>query len=521
MQKHGIPVGAVVLPGPCISSFHKECRKAFPEAKHLRFRGMENHDAPSTTANNNTTYKAIHVQTEVAASLLDGDTPSIVEFIHRHGGYFLPGVRMKKDTRRRGEEDFRSKNPLSPPHKFTFVELFAGVGGFRMGLEPIGGSCVLASEKNEFACAFYRRHFGTNPQQANNNSNCYDSCPELVEGDVLDVVSDDFPEGGVDLLTAGFPCQPFSARGKRKGLDDDGHRGQMYQELVRILIDQQPPFFLFENVVGLVTMDGGRRNRVSSSDDHDERQNDSFEAGKTMETILEAFGSCGYKVEWHVVNCKHFCPQHRERVYFFGSLLELDCPDMVWENIYPKNQETKTKTTSLMLRDFLEQDYSTCPFVEGCELSETQWEMVKTKCGNGSTEEALTRSGLKIDEALAPTLISSYKTPASLSTRFVTEEADGTPRHGDVLRPRFLTPKEFRKIMGFPETFEVTTPPPTFRRGSRNSNRKDDGESLKSGIADGHVYKVLGNAVVPPVVEAIGREILRLKEEVDAKTKRM
>ena len=499
MQKHGTPVGAVVLPGPCIESFHRECQMVFPEIKNLQFRGVE----PATNKTNGyacKTCKTIHLQTEVVASILDGDAPSLVEFIHRNDGQFLPGVRKRRDTRHseaRTPREGISARP--PPGKFTFVELFAGVGGFRLGLEPIGGSCVLASERDEVACAFYRRHFGTHRSDAGDNP-----CPELVEGDVIDIVSEDFPEGGFDLLTAGFPCQPFSARGKKKGLDDDGHRGQMYQELVRILAEEQPSYFLFENVVGLVTMDGGRRVVCESSSS--DRNEHFFESGRTMETVVNAFRSCGYKVEWHVVNCKHFCPQHRERVYFFGSRSELDCPDLNWDGIYPSEAPTR------LLRDFLERDHADCPDVRGCELSERQWEMVRRKCEAQGEEPALSRLGLKIHEPSAPTLISSYRTPASLSARFVTEEADGTLRDGRPLRPRFLTPAEFRRIMGFPDTFEVTAPP----RVGDAKNRND----VDEGFVDGHAYKVLGNAVVPAVVEAIGREILRLMEEVNARPER-
>ena len=506
MQEHGTPVGAVILPGPRIQAFFMECQEAFPEVKKIRFRGVENYHGPRETRTNGNAdvkYKAIHVQTEVAASLVDGNVPSLIEFIRLNGGHFLPGVRMKRKklTSLRFEKS-SSSSSTSRNSRFTFVELFAGVGGFRLGLEPIGGSCVLASERDEVACAFYRRHFGDKKNQKD-----FD-CSELIEGDVLDVVSSDFPPNGFDLLTAGFPCQPFSARGKKKGLDDDGHRGQMYQELVRILMEERPSFFLFENVVGLVTMDGGRRvipGGVFSKEKYNIEH--SFEAGRTMETVLEAFRSCGYKVEWQVVNCKHFCPQHRERVYFVGSKLEMDCPDVVWENIYRRRDDKDDKT--MLLRDFLEQDPSNSPYVKGCELSDQQWEMVKRKWKAKSEADALTKVSLKVDKS-APTLISSYKTPASVSARFVTEEADGTLRHGNPLNPRFLTPIEFRRIMGFPDTFEVTSP----MAATTSSNSKGG----TNGIVDGHIYKVLGNAVVPSVIEAIGLEILRLMEVVETKT---
>mmetsp|Transcript_43575 Transcript_43575/g.49435 ORF Transcript_43575/g.49435 Transcript_43575/m.49435 type:complete len:177 (-) Transcript_43575:273-803(-) len=173
---------------------------------------------------------------------------------------------------------------------------------------------------------------------------------------------------------------------------------------------------------------------------------------------------------------------------------------MEWENIYPKNN-------TRLLRDVLESDSSNCPDVAKCELFKQQWEMGQRKFGG--IEGALMRLGLRINDRTAPTLISSYRTPASKSALFVVEEADGTLRYRtDDPRPRFLTPKEFRRIMGFPDTFRVTSPP----RIISGKRRTNDDETI-----DGHIYKVLGNAVVPPVIEAIGGEILRLKEEVEGR----
>ena len=108
---------------------------------------------------------------------------------------------------------------------------------------------------------------------------------------------------------------------------DDGHRGQIYQELCRTLMEQRPPYFWFENVIGLVTMDGGSASRVD-----DKRV---FRPGRVMDRIFGAFRECGYKVEWRVINPRSFVPQYRERVYFVGSLLELEFPDMNWDKIYP------------------------------------------------------------------------------------------------------------------------------------------------------------------------------------------
>ena len=483
-------MGVVILSNKDIQPFRQACSKALPHVKRFFFRGIDPH------ISRNSGFKQIHVQTEVAAAIVNGNA-HLIDFLRNCDGEFIPGVRRKKGLRfsrgsgrhleRKDDAEADDSNNTSSHSidtgskstrstlvsaveikkspKFTFVELFAGIGGFRLGLENIGGSCVLASERDKMACQMYRRQFGSD---------------DLVEGDMLDIVLDDFPLNGFDILTAGFPCQPFSSRGEQKGLGDDGHRGQLYQELVRILMEVRPAYFLFENVVGLVTMEGGRASHWTGQH--------IFKTGKVMDRILEAFRECGYKVEWRVVNSKHFVPQYRERVYFVGSLLELECPDMNWDNIYPPDNYKPP-----ILREFLDKDFATSEAVAKCELSIAQWDMIQQKYHG----EAATAARLKVEE-YAPTLISSYWTPASLSTRFVMEEADGTLRHGDPLRPRFLTPRECCHIMGFPNDFDASPP------------YMDE---------IGHVYRVLGNAVVPPVIEAIGREMLRLMEQVDAKKK--
>ena len=503
-QKYGTPVGVVILSNKDIHPFKEACSKALPHLKKITNRGIDPYPHDSGTRSG---YKQIHVPTEVAAAIVDGNEV-LMQFLQECGGKFISGVRRKKGRRRGrgcherlelessdavgttgpGNGTNNQMQKVGSQAKFTFVELFAGIGGFRIGLEKLGGACVLASERDPITCKLYRRHF-----------NCNHNNDHLIEADMLDIVSEDFPPSGFDILTAGFPCQPFSRRGKRKGLEDANHRGQLYQELVRVLMEQQPPFFLFENVVGLVTMDGGHAarwnwdgNGKGESEGTQSREHTrSFKSGKVMDKILDAFRACGYKVEWHVVNSRHFVPQYRERVYFVGSLLELNCPDMEWENIYPSSNNDNDEDNAILipppvLREIMDTEYATSDAVAECELSQRQWEKLQ-KIYSG---EATTRASLNIDD-YAPTLISSYRIPSSPTTRFIMEEADGTLRHGNPLRPRYLTPKEFCRIMGFPEDFD-TSPP------------------LEAEFQFGHIYQALGNAVVPPVVEAIGKEILRL-----------
>lgn len=402
----------------------------------------------------------IHLNPNAAAAL-DDSPPELMSFLDSIGAEYLPGVWKKRKLQE--EPKVSCFETVKKPHKqaasssFTFVELFAGIGGFRLGLESIGGRCVLASELNSHAASIYRQNF---------DHNC------LVQGDILDL--DSSCCGQFDMLTAGFPCQPFTDRGQKRGLDDD--RGQMYLELVRILHDQQPRCFLFENVVGLVTMQGGSRTKRTKG------ERTTFEAGRVFERILDSFASCGYNVDWKVINSRHFLPQQRERVYIVGTRLDLNCGSLDWDGLLPRNSLDTT------VRSILEPKDSS--WVKACELSASQWNRVQALHRKHKTNPF---SDSCIDlEAKAPTLISSYHRVSNLSTKFLFEEADGTLCNGkgDNSRPRFLSPRECCRVMGFPEDFVVPSP--------------SDGPEV---IA--HFYRGIGNAVTPPVIGAIGKELLQ------------
>jgi DNA (cytosine-5)-methyltransferase 1 len=163
-----------------------------------------------------------------------------------------------------------------------FVDLFAGIGGIRLGFEQamhdfgMACECVLSSEIDEHARATYQANFG-----------------EMPSGDIYKI--DAFPE--FDFLLAGFPCQPFSYAGKQKGFGDT--RGTLFFEIERLLNHHKPSGFLLENVPGLVSHDNGR----------------------TFDTILNTLRSIGYSVEWRILNSSEFdVPQNRIRVYIVGTL---------------------------------------------------------------------------------------------------------------------------------------------------------------------------------------------------------
>jgi len=169
-----------------------------------------------------------------------------------------------------------TKNEWKP----TFIEMFSGIGGFRLGLERVGWKCVWANDWDKYANTIYKKNFGDK---------------ELVEGDITEVEADEIPEH--TLLTAGFPCQAFSVAGKRKGFQDT--RGTLFFHIARIAEAKRPPLLLLENVKGLLSTQGGY----------------------CFARILQTLDELGYDVEWQVLNSKHFgVPQNRERVFIIGHL---------------------------------------------------------------------------------------------------------------------------------------------------------------------------------------------------------
>ena len=161
-----------------------------------------------------------------------------------------------------------------------FFDMFSGIGGFRAGLETIDGyKCIGHCEIDEFADKSYRCLFNTDG--------------EVFFNDATKIDPKDIPE--FDLLCAGFPCQAFSVAGKRKGFEDA--RGTLFFEIARVLREKRPKYFLLENVPGLLS--------------HDK--------GWTFTTILSTLSELGYCIEWQLLNSADFkVPQSRKRMFAFG-----------------------------------------------------------------------------------------------------------------------------------------------------------------------------------------------------------
>ena len=201
--------------------------------------------------------------------------------------------------------------------KFTFVDLFAGIGGIRIPFTELGGKCVFSSEWDKAAQISYSYNFG-----------------EVPFGDITKINSDSIPKH--DVLLAGFPCQAFSIIGKMKGFADT--RGTMFFEVARILQHHQPKAILLENVKLLVSHDGG----------------------KTFKVILDTLAELGYSVKWKILNALDFgLPQKRERVIIVGFKSAAACEQFNFDfepiayNLASVLEDDKNVDSSLFASDMI------------------------------------------------------------------------------------------------------------------------------------------------------------------------
>lgn len=339
-----------------------------------------------------------------------------------------------------------------------FLDLFAGIGGFRLGMESAGHKCIGFCEIDKFARASYKA--------------IHDTKGEIELHDIT-AVSDEFIRGigRVDIICGGFPCQAFSIAGNRRGFEDT--RGTLFFEIARFASILRPRYLFLENVKGLLN----------------------HENGITFETIISTLDELGYDVEWQVLNSKNFgVPQNRERVFIIGHSRKRGT-----RRIFPlsstgrqvdKHQEQSTNTLTTR--------YPNSQGV-GSYIIESESQKVKSigninPSGNGMNGEVyeltglaptLTTNkgeGLKIiqkahgynqggEHDIAPTLTSnSYHENNHLSDGF---------------RIRKLTPRECWRLQGFPDW--------AFDKAQEvNSNSQ--------------LYKQAGNSVTVNVIAAIAKE---------------
>ena len=329
---------------------------------------------------------------------------------------------------------------------FRFIDLFAGIGGLRLGFDAIGGECVFTSEWNRFCQVTYQANFGDN---------------EPIAGDITEISAQEIPTH--DLLLAGFPCQPFSIAGvsKKNALKrPHGFRcesqGTLFFDVARIIAHHRPPFFLLENVKNLLNHDRGRTYQVIR---------------ETLEDDL------GYQVHPKVINARSWVPQHRERIFLVGLR---DKTSFSFDGMPIPDPAEGPRLSSILHP----QDGSEAPedgYTQGAQakvasrytLSEHLWSYLQAyaekhrKRGNGFG------FGLVGPEDIARTLSARYYKDGS--EILVRQDCD---------QPRRLTPRECARLMGFDQP---------------------DAPPFRIPVSDTQAYRQFGNAVAVPVAVAVAR----------------
>lgn len=328
--------------------------------------------------------------------------------------------------------------------RFSFIDLFAGVGGIRLGFEAHGGECVFTSEWNKFSKKTYLANF---PDSAGHSS----------ADDITAVDAKDVPDH--DVLLAGFPCQPFSIAGvsKKNAL---GHphgfecttQGTLFFDVARIIAEKKPRAFLLENVKNLVS--------------HDK--------GNTFKVILQTLqDELGYEVHYRIIDGQHFVPQHRERILIVGFRSKTE---FSWENLQLPEKASVRLSSILHPQNGSETPEE--PYTTGGSakvnpkytLTEKLWAYLKAyaarhkKAGNG----------------FGYGLVDSKDISRTLSARYYKDGSEILVSRGRRKRPRRLTPRECARLMGFPDTFKIP-------------------------VSDTQAYRQFGNSVVVPAIREVAR----------------
>lgn len=335
------------------------------------------------------------------------------------------------------------------PAAFSFIDLFAGIGGLRRGFEAAGGQCVFTSEWNEYSRKTYRANYPDDNHE--------------IAGDIREVAASSIPEH--DLLLAGFPCQPFSIAGvsKKNALGrEHGFRceaqGTLFFDIARIIEHHQPRAFVLENVKNLVS--------------HDK--------GQTFRVIRDALkNELGYEVHTRVINARSFVPQHRERIFIVGFR---DPSDFNFDDLVLPPIEAGPKLETILHpgdgSEAPEKPYTTGNIGrvdDKYTLTEHLWRYLQ---GYADKHKAA-------GNGFGFGLVGPGDTTRTLSARYYKDGSEILVRQKDK-PPRRLTPRECARLMGFDAP---------------------GGSGFKIPVSDTQAYKQFGNAVVVPVVEAVARHI--------------
>ncbi len=284
--------------------------------------------------------------------------------------------------------------PENQHPEFDFIDLFAGIGGIRIPFQELGGRCVFTSEWDKFAQKTYRVNYGQEPK-----------------GDIRSIDAKDIPD--FDILLGGFPCQPFSQAGLKKGFADT--RGTLFFEIERIIEEKRPKFFLLENVKQLKGHDKGR----------------------TLKVILEHIDALNYHVEYKILRAGDFgVPQNRERIYIVG--IDKSYYDLPFGYSFPFPDPPHIKTR---LGDILEKNVD-----EKYTISQRLYE------GHLRRKEEHKRKGNGFGFSVFDENAEYVNT---LSARYYKDGSEVMIDQGAEKPPRKLTPRECARLQGFPEQFII------------------------------------------------------------------
>lgn len=311
------------------------------------------------------------------------------------------------------EEFFNIPFPCPKSPRFTFIDLFAGIGGFRIAMQNLGGKCVYSSEFDAKAQESYLANYG-----------------EMPFGDITKPSTKQYIPKKFDVLCAGFPCQAFSLAGKRLGFKDET-RGTLFFEIEDILRNHQPKAIFLENVKGLAI--------------HDK--------GKTLKTILEHLDDAGYDVvPPKILNAMDYgVPQHRERIYIIGFRKNLHVDISRFK--YP--EPTSTGNNRPKFRDVMEKQVPSVKYY----LSDVYVETLKRHrsrheaAGHGFGYEIIDIDGV----ANAIVVGGMGRERNLVIDKRLTDFTPVTNIKGKVNRDgiRRMTPREWARLQGFPDSFKI------------------------------------------------------------------
>ncbi len=304
---------------------------------------------------------------------------------------------------------FQAPFQASANPKFTFIDLFAGIGGFRMAFQNLGGECVFSSEWDEQAKKTYYANYG-----------------DVPFGDITKESTKNKIPQGFDILCAGFPCQAFSLAGKRLGFEET--RGTLFFDVAEILRRYQPKAFFLENVKGLMI--------------HDK--------GKTFKTILNTLDQVGYVVpDPQLVNAMYFgVPQHRERIYIVGFRKDLGIKKE--DFVYPEQKEVTKKWIDVREENPVPAKYY---------LSTTYIDTLKRHKARHEAKGHGFGYDIIPDDGIAHAIVvGGMGRESNLVIDFRQKDLTPTTRiKGEVNKQgwRKMTPREWARLQGYPDNFKI------------------------------------------------------------------